>query len=160
TRRAGAAVGDALRRLGAHDLVLDLSADPQWRKTAADRLVDGLNPPVPETPEEVGEQREELREARKVLGDFIGALHLPRTPRGVGRAARGARRAAHGPGAFLGAPARPRGPWGGSAHPVPAAPPPPPSPRPGPGTPVRPPSTTVRELSEDDQRHARNLLIE
>ena len=130
TRRAGAAVGDALRRLGAHDLVLDLSADPQWRKTAADRLVDGLNPPIPETPEEVGEQREELREARKVLGDFIGALHLPREPWGVS-----ANRVLHELADLT-------------------------SQRPGPRTQVRLPSTTVRELSEDDQRRARNLLIE
>src|SRR5690625_1075432 len=83
TPRAGAAVADALRDLGAHELLLDLSSDAQWRKTAAERLIEGLNPPVPETPEETARTRDKLRAARTVLGEFIGALHVPRDPWGV-----------------------------------------------------------------------------
>lgn len=129
TRRAGAAVLDAMRRVGAEDLVLDLSAHAHWRKTAADRLIDGLNPPIPEIGD-LEENREELRSARKVLGDFIGALHLPRDPWGVS-----ANRVLHELADLT-------------------------SQRPGPRTQVRLPSDTVRGLSEEEQKQARQTFID
>lgn len=129
TRRAGAAVRDALRRVGAEDLVLDLSTDPQWRKTAALHLVEGLNPPLPDSPDGVVQSREALKRARKVLGDFIGALHLPRDPWGVS-----ANRVLHELADLT-------------------------SQRPGPRTQVRIPSQTLRELTSEEQAEARGLLI-
>lgn len=130
TRRAGAAVSDAARRVGIHDLVLDVSGDAQWRKTAAERLIDGLNPPTPESDPQVQTDRQQLRIARKTLGDFIGALHLPRDPWGVS-----ANRVLHELADLT-------------------------SQRPGPRTQVRLPSTAVTSLSQLEQDQARATLIE
>src|SRR5690625_1767493 len=130
TQRAGGAVVDELHKLGAQQLLLNLSADSQWRKTAAHSLVDGMNPPVPGQPEEVATTREELRRARKALGDYIAALHLPRQPWGVS-----ANRVLHELADLT-------------------------SQRPGPRTQVRLPSNTVRELTPEQQEQARQTLLE
>ncbi len=128
TRRAGAAVVDAARRAGIDSLILDISGDPQWRKNAADHIVDGMNPTPPEISDEVKEIRADLRSARKILGDFIGALHLPREPWGVS-----ANRVLHELANLT-------------------------SQRPGPRTQVRLPSETVYELTPEEREEARATL--
>lgn len=130
TQRAGAALGEELQKLGAQDLALNLAADLQWRKTAAHWLVDGMNPPEPTQPDEVATTREELRKARKTLGDYIAALHVLREPWGVS-----ANRVLHELADLT-------------------------SQRPGPRTQVRLPSETVRSLSTEQQQQARTTLIE
>lgn len=129
TRRAGQALVDALRRVGLGDLTLDLSNDPRWTTTAAGHLLDGLNPPEPETDTEQRDQdREALRAARRELSDYLDALHTARPP------------------------------WDASAYDALQALAELTSSRPGPRTTVRVPSEAVRSMGPEQRQHAREQL--
>ncbi|UFU07300.1 hypothetical protein [Ruania halotolerans] len=129
TRRAGQALLDAMRTAGVPDLALDLSNDPRWPSTAAQRLIDGLNPEAPPAdPDQLAEDRGRLRQARRELGDHLTALHTARPP------------------------------WDASAYDALQALAELTSQRPGPRTQVRVATRAVRSMTPQDRQHAREEL--
>ncbi|SEE94014.1 hypothetical protein SAMN04488554_3732 [Ruania alba] len=129
TRRAGQALLDAMRQAGIPDLALDLSNDPRWPSTAAEHLIEGLNPPEPHVDaDQRAADRTRLREARRDLGDHLTALHTPRTP------------------------------WDASAYDALQALAQLTSARPGPRTQVRVATHAVRSMTPQDRQHAREEL--
>ncbi|TDE94100.1 hypothetical protein EXU48_11680 [Occultella glacieicola] len=129
TRRAARALLDAMRAVGVGDLALDLSNDPSWNRTAARRLVDGLNPPEPSVdPAAVAKDREALLAARTKLAGYINALHTPRPP------------------------------WSASAYQALQALAELTAQRPGPRTQVRLSGTAVRSMDSDERERAREEL--
>ncbi|MEE6288619.1 hypothetical protein V2J52_13230 [Georgenia sp. MJ173] len=83
TRRVGRAVVGALGSLGLEDLVLDLSTDPQWRRTAPEQLRAGLAATEPPAQlESVRAIRKDLVANRERLAAYVAALHTEREPWG------------------------------------------------------------------------------
>ncbi|GAA4421353.1 hypothetical protein GCM10023169_14190 [Georgenia halophila] len=81
SRRSGRALRNRLSEAGLDELVLDLSTDDQWRRSAPQRLRAGLDPaPVEVDDDSVQTVRSELTAVRDELAGYIGGLHEKHQP--------------------------------------------------------------------------------
>lgn len=84
TRRAGAAVVEAMRAAGVAELMLDLDPETDWRSRVVDRFADRIVADVPEVDEKsLSAMRAELVRTRGLLVSHVAGLHERREPWGI-----------------------------------------------------------------------------